>query len=210
MDFNSDALSHHEESNESVERPANLFDSPYVDGIRFGKREVIDSIYKVFFPKIKSMVLKNSGTPEDARDIFQETLIAIYRNSQKPGFHLTCRFDTYLYAIARNLWFVNLRKRNIHFTDLESLSIPEDLEDLEETINSAERYRLYNRAFAELGEQCRKLLLLYMEGITMKAIAEALGFASESYAKKRKFKCKEKLIARITENDGYKKIMARG
>ena len=210
MGFNSDVA--YEGANEAVE---NQYRSPfdnhyYVEGIRHGKREVLDNIYSRYFTKIKAMVVKNSGSLEDARDVFQEALIAIYRNSQKPAFQLTCRFDTYLYAISRNLWFLNLRKKNIQFTTMDDVTLSESVEDLEETVNSIERYQLYKRMFAELGEQCRKLLLLFMEGTDMKTIASEMGFASESYAKKRKFKCKEQLIAKITKDKDYKRIKTRG
>ncbi len=185
-------------------------DEQYLNGIRMGKREVIDAIYQHCYPKIKSLVQKNSGNQEDARDLFQETLIAIYRNSQKTDFHLSCRFETYLYAIAKNLWLLTLRKRNINFRDIDTIVIAETIEDLEETISNAEKYQLYTKMFEQIGEQCRKLLLLYMQGVDMKTIASTFGFASESYAKKRKFKCKEQLINKISEDTDFKRIMARG
>lgn len=210
MEFSSDSFYNDNKPEELAANPTSqLFDSGYIEGIRLGKKEVIDTLYNQHFSKVRNLVLKNSGNLEDARDVFQETLIAIYRNSQKPDFTLSCRFDTYMYAIARNLWFVNLRKRNMQLADLENLSIPEEIEDLDETINSAERYQLYTKTFSGLGEQCKKLLLMFMQGISMKTIAAELGFASESYAKKRKFKCKEQLIAKITEDKDYKRIMAR-
>lgn len=210
MELNAEKLKHNDQNELNKGSTALPSDYTYLDGIRLGKREVIDAIYNDCFPKIKTLIQKNSGNQEDARDIFQETLIAVYRNSQKPDFRLSCRFETYLYAIAKNLWLLNLRKRNINFLDIENIIVSETIEDLEETTNTAEKYQLYNKTFAQIGEQCRKLLLMYMQGVDMKTIATAFGFASESYAKKRKFKCKEQLINKISEDTDFKRIMARG
>lgn len=181
----------------------------YIDGIRQGRRTIIDQIYRRYFPKIRNLVLRNSGNGEDARDVFQDALIAVYRNVQRPGFVLTCQFETYLYAIARNLWFATLRKRNIKYTDNEILLEEEQqISDLEETVKEAALYQVYVKTFNSLGEQCRKLLTLYMQGALMKNIAAQLGFASESYARKRKFQCKQKLIDQVTGDSDYKRIIA--
>jgi hypothetical protein len=48
-----------------------------------------------------------------------------------------------------------------------------------------------------------------MQGADMKTIAVEFGFASESYAKKRKFKCKEQLIQKIMDDADYKRMMQR-
>lgn len=184
-------------------------DSEFIDGIRTGNKDVINTVYHKYFPKVKSIILKNSGNEEDARDIFQETFIAIYKNVQRSDFKLTCKFETYVHAIARNLWFAVLRKKRNYFSDTNDFHLSESISDLEETIISAERYALYVKTFETIGEQCKKLLLMFIEGVPMKNIALELGFASESYAKKRKFKCKEQLIKKITEDNDYKRIMAQ-
>ena len=50
------------------------------------------------------------------------------------------------------------------------------------------------RAFQQLGEQCRKILLLfYWEERTMEEIASALGFANAETVKSKKYQCKKSL-----------------
>jgi len=41
----------------------------------------------------------------------------------------------------------------------------------------------------------------------LKQIAQIMGYKSEKYAKKRKYKCKELLIERIKQDSQYKKIL---
>jgi RNA polymerase sigma factor (sigma-70 family) len=205
MNFDSEQISVESDRKIPVVNSSSI-DLTFIEGIRGGRSDSLDLIYKRFFPKIKSFIVKNSGSDEDARDIFQETLVAVFTNAQKPNFKLTCRLETYIHAIAKNLWLMQLRNKKITFMALDE-SNDSAIEDLEETLRSTERYQLYIRIFAELGEQCQKLLKLYMQGVDMRAIATELGFASESYAKKRKFKCKEQLINQITQDESYKRMM---
>ena len=175
-----------------------------------GDKRVLNEIYKKFYSRTQYMVVRNSGTEEDARDLFQEALLAVYDRINGRPLELTCKFSTFLYSICRNLWLKQLRKRNIHFVDVAGAEAEDAFQvadELEEVTLWHDRYQLYMRKFAEIGEQCRKLLLRFMQGADMKTIAAEFGFASESYAKKRKFKCKEQLIHKITEDVDYKRMM---
>ena len=49
---------------------------------------------------------------------------------------------------------------------------------------------------------------LYFDKVPLKNIAQIMGFKSEKYAKKRKFKCKEYLIKSIKQDLEYKKILS--
>jgi RNA polymerase sigma factor (sigma-70 family) len=182
----------------------------FIEGIRKGDKKVLDEIYKKFYPRTQYMVTRNSGTEEDARDLFQEALVAVFDRTNGRPLELTCQFGTFLYSICRNLWLKQLRKRSVHFIDISEAedNLPNE-EELEEVTLWHDRYQLYMRKFAEIGEQCRQLLLRFMQGADMKTIAAEFGFASESYAKKRKFKCKEQLIHKIMEDSGYKYVMDR-
>jgi DNA-directed RNA polymerase specialized sigma subunit len=75
-------------------------------------------------------------------------------------------------------------------------------EDLLEKIDKSEKEALYFKHFRELGESCREILEAYFNKIPVKEIAEKLK-TSESYIKKRKFNCKEKLIKSIQDDPLY-------
>lgn len=184
----------------------------FIEGIRKGDKRVLDEIYKKYYPRAQYLVIRNSGTAEDARDLFQDALTAVFDRVNGRPFELTCQFGTFLYSICRNLWLKQLRKRNIHLIDISAVEGEEGLlasDDVEEVTLWHDRYQLYMRKFEEIGEQCRKLLLRFMQGADMKTIAAEFGFASESYAKKRKFKCKEQLIQKIVADADYKHVMPR-
>ncbi len=175
-----------------------------IDGLRRRDNRVLRYIYKTYYPPVVKLVLTNSGTEDDAKDIFQETLIVVFRNIRdKADFKLESGFQTYLYSIARLLWLKHLRnsrnqdknlKENHTFIEFEEPK-PFNEEDI--------RYALYQRAFIKIPSDCQKILKMSVDGIPQKEIADSLGFKSENYIKKRKHFCKEYLILKIKEDPEY-------
>ena len=70
-----------------------------------------EDLYKLHFPKIKAFVLKNSGNADDARDVFQETMIVLIDKINKPDFVLSSSLGTFLFAVSKNIWFTRLREK---------------------------------------------------------------------------------------------------
>jgi len=119
-------------------------------------------------------------------------------------------FKGYLFSVCRFLWLKQLEKRRIEKEKLnDSLPYHEDLYDdnLNELAEKNERYGLYQKHFGTLSTDCQKLLQLFFEKVSLKEIAKVMGYKSEKYAKKRKFKCKELLISRIKQDAEFKKIL---
>jgi len=168
-------------------------------------------IYKNFYSKINFFIKKNSGDDDDANDIFQEAIIIIYRKLKANELVLDCTFETYLYSVCRFLWLKQLDKRKIEKQKIkDNHDYSEDIYDdsLEKVADLNERYKLYQKHFANLGKDCQKVLQMYFDKVPLKNIAQMMGFKSEKYAKKRKFKCKEYLIKSIKQDMEYNKILS--
>lgn len=182
----------------------------YIEGIVQQRGDVIRMIYDQFLPRIQQFILKNSGTPQDAQDVFQEAIMVVYANASKPNFVLTCAFYTYLHAICRNIWLRQLKeKRKLRVTfsaDWEYL----DKADFEDTLAEAEQFDLFWRKFNTLGADCQRLLRLFFDGASMQKIMSKMGYGSEGYARKRKYQCKEKLFAMITQDPEYESTRNNG
>lgn len=183
-------------------------DGRMVRGIALGLPNVLDELYVRYYPLVERFVCKNSGTPDDARDVFQDVLMAVYYNVQEEDFQLTCRFETYLYSVCRNLWFKELRNRKIHPMEFRDEIMQVDDDELEDSRQRLERYKLYRQYFDKIGDKCQQLLKLYMQGLDMKSIASRLGFASTTYARKRKFLCKEKLVGMIKSDEQFQNLLS--
>lgn len=186
--------------------PEKITPSDFIEGIASNNTVIIRQVYSLYFDSIVQYILHNKGTIEDAKDIFQDAMMIIYEKSQQDDFELQYGLHTYLYTICRNTWLKKLRKK----TD-EGVSLPENLEliaedTFEEEILWREKEKLYRRKFKELGENCQKVLELYLKKMSMEDIAKKMGFSSTGYAKKRKYKCKNQLLKLIQEDPVFKNL----
>ena len=182
-----------------------------LNGILRNDTIILQFIYKNFYSKINFFIKKNSGDDDDANDIFQEAIIIIYRKLKANELVLDCTFETYLYSVCRFLWLKQLDKRKIEKQKIkDNHDYSEDIYDdsLEKVADLNERYKLYQKHFANLGKDCQKVLQMYFDKVPLKNIAQMMGFKSEKYAKKRKFKCKEYLIKSIKQDLEYNKILS--
>ena len=180
-------------------------------GILRNDNLVLQYIYKQFFYKVNSFIKNNSGEEDDASDIFQEAIIIIFRKLKEDDSLFENRpFPTYLYSVCRFLWLKQLESRRIEKEKVsETLPFQEDYYDdnLTELAVKNERYSLYQKHFKSLSSDCQKIMQMFFEKIPLKQIAQIMGYKSEKYAKKRKYKCKELLINRIKQDADYKKIL---
>src|SRR5205809_7888163 len=84
-------------------------ESELIKSLRSGDQQMLEQIYVKHYPMMEKFVVANRGTAEAARDVFQEAILVLYRNAMKEGFELSCRVETYLYAVVRRLWLKELR-----------------------------------------------------------------------------------------------------
>jgi len=186
-------------------------DEQILKGILRHDNIILQYIYKQYYYSINYFIRKNQGDEDDANDIFQEAIIIIYRKIKENDLIFEKgSFKGYLFSVCRFLWLKQLENRRIEKEKLnESLPYHEDLYDdnLSELVKKNEKYGLYQRHFGELSTDCQKLLQLFFEKVSLKDIATVMGYKSEKYAKKRKFKCKELLVNRIKQDAEFKKII---
>ena len=182
----------------------------FIKGIKNRDNKILKIIYKEHFLLIKSFILKNSGTIDDARDVFQEAIIVIYRYTKKDNFKINCSFETFLYSICRTIWLNNLRNKKIRTNKLDDIReyITFSASDDEQIEESAE-YKLYQKHFQKLGDECKKLLQLFYDKVPYKEIAKRMNYKSIGLVKKKKFKCKEFLLKSIREDPEYKLLIEK-
>ena len=53
-----------------------------IKGLALDDKTAIEAIYKDNYGLIQNLVINNSGTEDDAKDIFQEALIVLYEKSK--------------------------------------------------------------------------------------------------------------------------------
>lgn len=170
-------------------------DQEILDGIRRRDNTTVSAVYQQFRPRIVAHLGSLNGSKEEAKDIFQEALVVVFMNAQKPDFQLTSSFYTYLFAICHHLWLKKFReKKRREQVSLEPgvVLLPET--DPSESMAYAARQQLLLEKFNALSEGCRELLrLAIVEEKTPAEIVQTFGFGSIEYYYKRKSNCKDKL-----------------
>jgi RNA polymerase sigma factor (sigma-70 family) len=148
--------------------------------------------------------MNNSGTADDAKDVFQEALIVVFENIRKDKeFRLVCTMQTYFYSVARIIWIKHLnriRKNLIKFNEqYEFIEFTEPEPFREHDF----RYALYQKVFLDLPEDCQKIVKMSTDGLSSREIALKMGFKSSGYIDKRRHFCKQYLIKLIKEHPEY-------
>ena len=173
-----------------------MTDQEIYEGIVQQDNKTFLFLYNKYKGKIIGMVQKNSGSEEDALDVFQEGLIALWTNIEKGKFQVQdqSRISTYLYALCRNIWISKLRKRKIiHSIDdnpgIEGKIKVQELEDNYDKVKALEK------VLGTLGAACQKILkLFYYQKASLKDIALEMEI-TEKTAKNTKYRCMQNLRA---------------
>jgi RNA polymerase sigma factor (sigma-70 family) len=169
------------------------------DRICKGDEKALEFIYKKYYRMMTKLVITNSGTEDEARDVYQDALVVFWQKARSGNLVLTSKISTYVYSICQNLWRKELdRKKRLTNEEKDSA------ESLD--LDGPEREKIIARCMEQLGETCRKVLMYYyFDEMSMQEIADKLGFANTDTAKTKKYKCKQKLDelvkAQYTEQD---------
>ncbi len=162
-------------------------DSEILDRIGQGDERVLDHLYKKHFNMMLKIVLRNNGTEQEAKDIYQDALIAFWQKAVSGNLVLTSKISTYLYSICHNLWLKELDRKS------RLTSEPHDKED-RQRLEEEENFKIVKACIEELGETCKNILMYYyFDGMSMADIAKRMEFANTDTAKTKKYKCKKRL-----------------
>jgi len=164
-----------------------MTDQEIFEKICQGDEKALEVLYKKYYRMMTKLVISNSGTEEEAKDIYQEALVVFWQKAVSGKLVLTSKISTYVYSICQNLWRKELdRKKRLS---------NEEKDGVEHTdYDSKERARIIQECINDLGETCRNVLMYYYyDGLSMQDIADKLGFANTNTAKTKKYKCKKKL-----------------
>ncbi|MBS1946573.1 MAG: sigma-70 family RNA polymerase sigma factor [Bacteroidetes bacterium] len=152
----------------------------------------IETIYFENFRMVQTMITANNGSVEDAKDVFQESMIVLYEKVKSGSFELNCQIKTYLYSVCRRLWLKRLSQGQRNTPDelekIESTVLVED--DLDKHNQQDADFKNMERAMTNLGEPCKSLLeAYYIRKKNMVEIAESFGYTNADNAKNQKYKC---------------------
>lgn len=174
---------------------AYYFDELIISEIRKKNDVALQELYKTHYPMIVHLVCSNSGTEQEAKDIYQEAVMAFYERVQQPAFTLTCKIKTYLYAVCRRLWLKKLHEKKRFNGTIEEAESFLGVEDEVTTIYEKERrLKRVGSSLSGLGEPCRSIIEdFYINNSSMEEISIKFGYTNADNAKNQKYKCLQRL-----------------
>lgn len=157
------------------------------DRICKGDEKALEILYKKYYRMMTRMVISNSGTEDEARDVYQDALVVFWQKARSGNLVMTSKMSTYIYSVCQNLWRKELDRKKRVSNEEKDGAVQMDLD-------TPERDKIIAKCLNQLGDTCRKVLMYYyFDELSMQEIAEKMGFANTDTAKTKKYKCKEKL-----------------
>ena len=146
-----------------------------------------------YFPKLETYIRNNSGSKDEALDIFQDALIILYKKVQSLPADTDIKVDGFLVNTCKLLWSNELRKKKVRQNSgdgaLEYLAYQDEIQA---QIAKEEKIVKVESIIKNIGDKCKDILVaFYYKNFSMEKIAEEFGFKTIQSAKVQKYKCME-------------------
>lgn len=178
-------------------------DSEILEAVRKGSdKAAIKSLYENVLPNVEYFVCGNSGTKDDAFDVFQDAFLIFYKKVVNGSFDaVKYNVHGFVFTISKNLW-INISKKNVRSKKWEKeQDYYENDTTFLEKILSEERTNILERLFQSLDKKCIEILTMSIyKKMSMKEIAVLTGAASEESVKVSCHRCRKKLSELVKSN----------
>jgi RNA polymerase sigma-70 factor (ECF subfamily) len=182
--------------------------NPQVDSLiraaQQGDGDAFEQLVRTYDQSVLRLAMNLLRSPEDARDVYQEAFLRVYRNLGT--FRFDCSFHTWLYRIVTNICLDQLRRRKVRKEEPAVVETPEGfidrMENFEEDGAQADPERVLrnrqlrsriDRALEDLTLRERMVFeLRHYEGLRLRNIGEILGTTEEA-AKNCLFRATQKM-----------------
>ena len=168
-----------------------------------GDRSAFDTLIRLYDQKVLRLALQVVGSPDEARDLYQEAFLKLYRSIRH--FRLEAKFSTWLYRVVMNVCLDHLRRQKTR----KEVAVPQPEEgepdflqtvpderptlDPERATHSKEISRRIQVALERLNPRERMVFeLKHYQGLKLRAIGEICK-TSEQTAKNCLFRATQKL-----------------
>ncbi len=177
-------------------RTPELSDESLYQGLLNSDTTSFEILYKKFYPAVRQQVTAYGGTEDDAKDIFQDGIIALWKNARCGTFQLRegVKLSTYLIQVCKLRWIDRMKKAS-HRYEMRKEELPESQQEPEFLIEwiDREEQNQFQQYFSRLGTRCQELLKkFYFHKESLQQIALAMN-VGEATAKNEKYRCMQRL-----------------
>ncbi len=182
-------------------------ESALIRAAQAGDQDAFERLVRIYDQSVLRLAMNLLRSPEDARDVYQEAFLRVFRNLH--NFRFDCSFHTWLYRIVTNLCLDQMRKRKVRKEEPSVVTgtgdTPVDRIDsvVEARVDGDPQRHLFS---GQLRKRVKDLLeqltprermvfeLRHYEGLRLKKIGEMLGTTEEA-AKNCLFRATQKMRA---------------
>jgi len=168
-----------------------------------GDRSAFETLVRLYDKNVLRLALQVVGSPEEARDLYQEAFLKVYRSIRH--FRSEAKFSTWLYRVVMNVCLDHMRRQKTRKEvptpqpaegEVEFLqTVPDDRPNLdpERAAHSKEIAQRIKAALDRLNPRERLVFeLKHYQGLKLRAIGEICN-TSEQTAKNCLFRATQKL-----------------
>jgi RNA polymerase sigma-70 factor, ECF subfamily len=196
----------------SVTSLAALEERVLVEQAQAGSRAAFEELVRRYDRDVLRLAMNLLKRTEDARDVYQEAFLKVYRNLHR--FRFECSFYTWLYRIVTNVCLDHLRRRQARPEDQAPEMISSQFEDAgadfferqreQRGTLDPERHVLGQEIQTRLAAAMERLSprerivfeMKHYQGLKLRAIGDALG-TSEETVKNSLFRATRKLRSEL-------------
>src|SRR6266542_5889207 len=88
-----------------------LDETALIRAVQQGNQDAFEQLVRAYDHSVLRLAMNLLRSPEDARDVYQEAFLRVYKNIH--SFRFDCSFHTWLYRIVTNICLDYLRKRKV-------------------------------------------------------------------------------------------------
>lgn len=157
-------------------------DNRIINRCQAGDKEAFQELIAKYHPYVYRFLVKITDDEDISQDLTQETFIKVIRNIDKFDINGSAKFSTYIITLCRNCYIDYYRKSRKTMSDvLIDENLMADEAGIEEMVIDKELNQEVERELEQLPEEQRiAIRLKYIEGLTLKEIAEKMGVESKT------------------------------
>ncbi len=188
---------------------SNHIDRAIIEAIKTNNNsKFIELMYARIFPKIKKLVFTGGGSPEDAKDLLHDTILIFFKYVREHKYEMNTEVDAFLYTVAKNRWINKaIKDKRLEISDQnfdDAMVEPSHIG----LLYSKERVSAVRVILDKLGDRCKELLMMvYYDDKSMKEIGEQMGYTTTDAVKTKHYKCKQRMIAMVQDNQAYRELL---
>jgi DNA-directed RNA polymerase specialized sigma24 family protein len=176
-----------------------------LQGIIEGRPEIFCFIRGKTFSFISNYIRLHNGRKSDCEEVFQDTLIVIFKKLKKNNLTLTCDFATYFIAVSKTIWRFEQKNKK---KESAIYPVPECAEEkeIEDIYKESKEFKLYREYFGRLRTKQQEIIKASMNGESYDTLYQEFGYKNTGVFKNEVCRIKKKLIKDITSDKRFKNL----